>query len=299
MQPIKRRIYRVFYRFFPAMAVLEKPVFIIGCGRSGTTVLGQLLSQHHRLAYLNEPRHLWVQCYPQTDIWSKNAAQTRGKLHMTRYDADRRPTAKLKRLFLVETRLQGKTRLIEKIPMNSFRVDFITAMFPDAQFIHLIRNGVAVAKSIAKLADEGLWYGEGNYKWHLLVDFASRWPHYRPLVELCRDNYARGLLEWCMSIESIHACTGMLSEDQYLEVRYESLVDDPVGTCRLLEGFLGETWDQRMHQFAASRIKTKSLPLDSNRVPPHTYDIAGDLLHRLGYLHALELSRSDDTRKRG
>jgi hypothetical protein len=48
---------------------LERPVFIIGCGRSGTTILGATLAQHQLVTYLNEPCHLWFSAYPETDIW--------------------------------------------------------------------------------------------------------------------------------------------------------------------------------------------------------------------------------------
>ncbi|MFX0203680.1 MAG: sulfotransferase [Candidatus Hodarchaeota archaeon] len=287
----KRRIFEVLYRLFPVRVVLEKPVFIIGCGRSGTTILGQLLSQHTRLAYLNEPRDLWIQGYPQTDIWSINASQVNGKLYMTKHDTNSQSTAKLKRLFLIETRLQGKARLVEKLPINSFRLDFIAGIFPDAQFIHLIRNGVAVAKSIAKLADEGLWFGEGEYKWYQLMNFARQKVEYRSLVKLCRDNYTRGLLEWRMSVESIQAYTSMLSKDRFLELRYEFLLDDPLRACRLLEDFLGEMCDRGMHHFAMSQVRRKSSQLSENSPHLHTYEIAGSLLHRLGYQDEFELSR--------
>ena len=33
----------------------QNPVFIIGCGRSGTTILGRTLAEHPRVKYLNEP----------------------------------------------------------------------------------------------------------------------------------------------------------------------------------------------------------------------------------------------------
>ena len=46
------------------------PVFIIGCGRSGTTILGNTLSNHPKIKYLNERRDLWHKAYPEFDIWS-------------------------------------------------------------------------------------------------------------------------------------------------------------------------------------------------------------------------------------
>ena len=47
------------------------PVFIIGCGRSGTTILGNTLSNHPKIKYLNERRDLWHKAYPEFNIWNK------------------------------------------------------------------------------------------------------------------------------------------------------------------------------------------------------------------------------------
>ena len=44
------------------------PVFIIGCGRSGTTILGKTLSSHPEIKYLNERRDLWHKSYPEFNI---------------------------------------------------------------------------------------------------------------------------------------------------------------------------------------------------------------------------------------
>ena len=286
---LTRPIYRIYYSAFPDLVGLEKPVFVIGCGRSGTTILGQLLSHHQRLAYVNEPRNFWKQCYPQTDIWSINAPQIPGQLHLTRNDSNPKATLKLKQLFSIEAKLQGANRLVEKLPINSYRVDFITSMFPDAQFIHIIRNGVAVAQSIAKLSEKGQWFGvrnfgSGNYKWHLLKDFASKRDQYNALVKLCNDNYTRGLLEWRMAIESTQLALCMLPQNQYLELRYETLINEPLKTCHLLENYLNEIPDSKMRHFAVHHIKPQSSHTRNNPIPSPTYKIAGDLLEKLGYL---------------
>ena len=45
-----------------------QPVFLIGCGRSGTTILGTTIGKHESITYLNERRDLWHQAYPEFDI---------------------------------------------------------------------------------------------------------------------------------------------------------------------------------------------------------------------------------------
>ena len=51
---------------------IQHPVFILGCMKSGTTILGRTLSCHPQVTYLNEPREIWFSCYPKSDIWTED-----------------------------------------------------------------------------------------------------------------------------------------------------------------------------------------------------------------------------------
>ena len=53
------------------------PVFSIGCGRSGTTILGNTLSQHPDIKYLNERRDVWHRAYPEFNIWEENVLNSK------------------------------------------------------------------------------------------------------------------------------------------------------------------------------------------------------------------------------
>ena len=67
---------------------ISRPVFIIGCGRSGTTILGETLSRHSKVTYLNERRDLWFSAYPETDIWTGKATARNGMLILTSENAE-------------------------------------------------------------------------------------------------------------------------------------------------------------------------------------------------------------------
>ena len=69
---------------------IRKPIFIIGCGRSGTTILGTALSMHRKITYLNERRDLWFKAYPKTDIWTDKAHSRNGKMVLKSGDTEKK-----------------------------------------------------------------------------------------------------------------------------------------------------------------------------------------------------------------
>src|SRR5262245_51402655 len=159
-----RAILRDLYCRFPFPGV-SKPTFVIGCGRSGTTILGTSLSKHRSVTYLNEPRDLWFSAIPEADIWTSRAMGRRGKLSLTEADVDFTKSKRLSRAFRLETVISRRPVLVEKLPVNSFRLGLIDRIFPDARFIHIFRNGLEVANSIEKESKEGKWFGANAYKW--------------------------------------------------------------------------------------------------------------------------------------
>jgi hypothetical protein len=52
----------------PADPPPRPPLFVVGCGRSGTTILGNLIGIHPGVTYLNEPYHLWAAIDPALDL---------------------------------------------------------------------------------------------------------------------------------------------------------------------------------------------------------------------------------------
>jgi Sulfotransferase family len=178
---------------------IESPVFILGCGRSGTTILGNLLAQHPSVTYRHEHRPLWTSAYPETDIWSERAITRRGKLAFTESDVNPRKTRALRKLFALELQKSRRPILVEKLPINNFRLPFIRGMFPDCRFIHIWRNGLEVARSIETMSLRGRWFKPDQYRWNMLAEYAQSMPETAPVPALCQSYYEKGLLEWRVS----------------------------------------------------------------------------------------------------
>jgi hypothetical protein len=263
---------------------LDRPVFIVGCGRSGTTALGEAFAEHPAVTYLNEYRNLWEDAYPVTDVWSPDAAARGGMLELTEADCTPSGNRRLIANFHCETFASGRPRLVEKLPINNFRLSFVDAAIPEARFVHLLRNGLEVARSIAKRAEEGRWYGHGGRKWDLLVDYARRKPAYMELTELCETPELRGLLEWRMSVDACLAYLDTLPSGRYMTIRYGELLDSPIEVMKRIQEFVELVPDAAVERFAEGRLKRRSSPIEATSLTEAEERIAGDLMRRLGYL---------------
>jgi hypothetical protein len=269
-----------------ATPVVERPVFIVGCGRSGTTILGETLAVHPEVTYLNEHRQLWADAYPVTDVWSASARRRRGRLELTRSDHAPERDRRLIANFYCETVVAGRPRLVEKLPINSFRLSFIDAIFPDALYVHIRRNGLEVARSIDHMPVESEWYGHDDVKWKLLAQYAESREQYRELPVLCDTTWKRGLLEWRMSVEAATASLDGLPGDRSLTVKYEELLDAPVDAIQRIEEFVGLVPSERMHSFAEANLKRRSPVIEVTSLSDEEERLAGELMRRLGYLRA-------------
>jgi hypothetical protein len=262
---------------------LERPTFIVGCGRSGTTVLGSALGHHPEIAYLNEPRHIWIAAYPKTDIWSPLATDRGGRLDLDETHIDPSRSRRLHDLFACETRALDAPHLVEKLPANNFRLRFIDRVFPDARYVHILRNGLEVARSIERMANEDSWYGEGDYKWARLVDYARARDEYRELPDLCSTDFLKGLLEWRLSVDAALAFLKHIPE-RSLELTYAGLLDEPVETMERIERFLGLDPGDAVHRFASGRLARRTSRIEPRPLTQPEERIAGELMRRLGYV---------------
>lgn len=208
---IKFRLWKNFISF--------QPVFLIGCGRSGTTILGETLGRHSGITFLKEKRDLWHQAYPELDIWSDNAPHP--KLVARKSDHQHAKTRILRSLFHRKQVLNNGSILLEKLPINAFRLNFINAAFPDAKFIYLHRNGLEVAYSIARMAENGNWFGQNNRKWKLLEELlpASNRKGY--------STFDKCFIEWQLSMSYSEDFFSNLDSNRCYKLSYQSLVENP------------------------------------------------------------------------
>jgi hypothetical protein len=187
----------------------------------------------------------------------------------------------LRSRLLGRLRTAGGSRLAEKTPINSFRIGYLDALCPDAVFVHLVRDGRAVAASIAKIPARGKWYGARDSKWLRLAAVADR-DGLTSLARICgRDRFRRGLLEWRLAVTHVRRSLEAMPRDRWMELRYEDLVSTPASSVRTMLGSVDltcspETVDAMAVRFSGSRRSPAHLDAVGD-------EIAGGLLAELGY----------------
>jgi hypothetical protein len=257
---------------------ITRPIFILGCGRSGTTIFGTALSKHNSITYLNERRDLWFKAYPETDTWTRKAKARGGKMKLTSENVDSTKSQILRRLFYRETIKSTKPILVEKLPINNFRVEFIHSIFPDARFIHIYRNGLEVALSIQKASDNGDWFGANEYKWERLKEYSIQSSDTIGLPELCDNYYSKGLLEWRLSTESAVRFLSTLPQEKYFEISYAELSSKPIETINQVLAYIEVDADQSVVEFASKNIFRRTKNLENSSLSELEAKLGGALL---------------------
>lgn len=248
----------------PQMRGVRMPVFILGVGRSGTTILGMVLSMHRDLGFLNEPKLIWSTLRNDEDlIGSYHSGHARYRL--TEEDATKSLVRDLHRIYGLYLGLTMTNRVVDKYPELIFRTRFVRKIFPDAKFIFLSRSGEATCSSIdgwsKRLGTEADgetqdWWGANDRKWRLLVEQLV--PEHPDLAENANemgklDSTGRAAVEWIVTMrEGIH----LLKHDNrnLLHVPYEALCAEPVRWALSLQEFLGLDRDAVFERYTASTL---------------------------------------------
>ena len=136
-----------------SVAVCHRPIFIIGSPRSGTTALGHALNRHPELWASKE-------CYALHALYGGGQADRVWKQHWERktpswlraQEVDRAEFLGFLGLgvnALYSSRSEGR-RWVDPTPLNTLMVNDLSAMVPGAYFIHIVRDGRNVVRSMRR-----------------------------------------------------------------------------------------------------------------------------------------------------
>lgn len=121
------------------------PLFIIGAGRSGTTFVSRVLERSPDIYNGHEFRYIWNYRAPSRHI------DLRGP------EPETAASVRYIRRFFTKLGNREHKIILDKTPSNAWRIPFILSVFPDARFIHVIRDGRANIFSRYREWQGGKW----------------------------------------------------------------------------------------------------------------------------------------------
>jgi len=281
------------WKVLPQMRRVKKPIFIIGMGRSGTTILGVLLSMHQDVGFLNEPKAMWHTIHPHEDV---SGSYDRGKTSYRMGVRDATPDVcriahKLFGGYLLSIM---SSRVADKYPELIFRIPFVRAIFTDARFVFLVRNGWETCASIdswskrkgdTKGSETHDWWGVNQRKWHLMIEqLVVPDPYFANALEAIRgfDSHLdmaatewvvtmrEGLRVWREHGDAVHLC------------KYEDLVNTPDATLDKLLNFCELPEDKKFFSYAKATLR-HAKPHASYQLHPAILPLFLETLNDLGY----------------
>lgn len=219
----------------------EKPVFIVGMPRSGTSLVEQILASHPRVHGAGELRSMQR---ISEEIAAKLHAQGAGcasDLEQSTVDA----LAGEQLAYLESLAPAGVARISDKMPHNFLHLGLIKLLFPEARIIHCERDPLDTCLSIYFQ-----YFGGSNEYAYSLNSLGEHYCRYRALMA-----------HWkALGIEMYTVC-------------YEELVSEPENIIQELIAFLGLEWDARCLDFHKSSRQTLTASYGQVRNPIHTGSI--------------------------
>lgn len=203
-------------------SVEESPIFVIGTGRSGTTLLRQMLNAHpnihitHEAAFYSYSHHAptgmtvdeWLKCYFDTFSFAWMRLDPREIRDAIPKDAS---IDRMREVYLAimraKAKQQGKSRFGEKNPLDTHNLPRIFADFPDARIVCIMRDPRPTVLSFNRMP-----FGTTSTMLN---------------AQICRVQYQ-------------HIKPYL---DRILEVRLEDLSADPRSTMQSILNYIGEPWD--------------------------------------------------------
>jgi hypothetical protein len=232
------------------------PVFVVGFPRSGTTLLRVMLDAHPDLSIPPESHFipsLWsvrrryrqngsfdadrmvrdVMSSTRVQAWELSEESVRARLRtLTRPDF----ASVTEAIFSAYAESKGKARWGDKTPGYSIELPLLARLFPDARFVHIIRDGRDVALSFK----EGIG-------WNTPIE---------AIAEV-----------WSRRIQKAHRDGARLGTHRYMDVRYEDLVVDPEGVLRTVCDLLDLDFLPEMLAYSGKALAT--VPAGERSIHPN------------------------------
>ncbi len=227
-----------------ATADFQKPVFIVGMPRSGTSLVEQILASHPGVYARGEAGDIAAMAAAVADRFGLSGGYPAGVGEVTQAAVD-----ELAREYVQQAEgvAGGAVRITDKTPLHFLELGLVQLVLPGSRVIHCRRDPRDTCLSI--------YFHRFNRRHAYASDLRSLGIFYRM--------YARLMRHWSevLSVPVMH-------------VRYEDLVAEQEAMSRKLVDFCGLEWDEHCLRFFESKRYVNTPSYDQVRRPIYTGSIA-------------------------
>ncbi len=276
-------------------SVLDKPIFMIGVPRSGTTIIFEALCRHELLGWLtnysrkapsipalNLLRGIMDNNYfsiyghkkqhgstipgnrylPRPDeaysFWNYYARESFARDYLAGITAEKAEAARVRSAVQKTVKYQGKQRFTTKLT-GPGRIEYLNSIFPDAIFVHVIRDGRAVVDSLLRVP---FWKANGGYD-------HPYWQNGFP-DQYCQEWERSGkqksilaALQWRNIIERTREEAMELGQSRYHEIYYEDWVKDPTTSVTKLLNYCELHTSTKVKRYVSENQRLKNMNRDT------------------------------------
>jgi hypothetical protein len=228
---------------FTYSSYLDNPIFVVGVDRSGTTLLNMMLDAHPDLFITYEQRTI-ITFYKKLTSYGDLSVEKNRIALITDILADKNVTVNfpntslsdfnldecqsfaciIKNLYGLALKGQGKLMWGDKDPIYTQHIEILNEIFPNAKFIHLVRDGRDVALSL----------------------ITKKWGP---------KTFTNAIMYWERTIHMTRRLLKMVDNGQTIELMYEDLVKAPEANLRKLCKFLQLEYNDKMLNSYSAKAK--------------------------------------------
>jgi hypothetical protein len=267
----------------------DGPIFVVGMPRSGTTLFQRVVAVHPDLCTTTrETRDFptsvtlsrMMRLLGKTDkpgeagrIWDKFLCHDHDVMQAA--DVTGRARRFYRAMLVAHLELYGTSRFLARYPPNGLRMPYLKEIFPDAQFVHILRDGRAVCESLIRMRKRDVtletWWGSRPPSWREL----ERLP---PIESVAH--------QWVEVVRRIIDAGEALPAGCYTELRYEDLTGDPAAALKRFFDHCGLAHDAATMETLSTRAESQNFKwreVFSGDEISTVERITGPLLKELGY----------------
>lgn len=270
---------------------LAMPVFFIGVPRSGTTIVFEAFARHEEIGWLSnytekfpglpffnllvplcdnklfylsseKKQHnkvlLGNKILPKPaeaySFWNRKTGIDFAKKYLTGEFADEIHRNKVCSSINRIIGYQRKHRFSTKIT-GPARIGYLRSIFPDAYFIHVIRDGRAVVNSLLNVkfwkqgkGDEEVWW-DGGINEQELIEWRKKGA----------DPAVLAAIQWKKIITLAREESSLIPESHYREIRYEEFIINPVKLIHSLYSWAGLKASSRFEKYISKKGKYEDM----------------------------------------